>query len=415
MPRPAGTAPARLPRPGTRARGSGGFALHPLAWWVWAGGAAVALMRVSTPAVLLSLVAGIVVTALVCRERPGAGSGVFARTLEASLVIGGVIILVRTGFHILLGFPDSSPVLFTLPTVDLPWFTNLHILGAVHVGGLTYAVVEGVRLAGLVIVFGAASAVSNPRRALRHLPSSLHHLGTAAVIAVAAAPGLVASVARVRRAQRLRAPVPGRRSRLRSAGQILIPVLSGALDQSLTLAGSMDSRGYARTHTRRGGVGAALVVALLAGAAGTYGLLDTTTPPGLSAGLLTGGSALAVGASVIAARSVRRTRYRATPWGPRETTVAGAGLLLALAAVVGTGPWAAAGGPAIALLVLAPILVARARPAAVSRAQSGIEDAASVPTSRPAPGLTHSPLASAVTARAHHARATSLRAEETPR
>src|SRR5699024_6212553 len=142
----------------------------------WAGGVAVALTRVGNPLVLLAVTAGVALTAGVCRGRAGADGSVFSRTLEASLVLGGVIILVRTAFHILVGFPDSSPVLLDLPSVDLPWFTNLHILGPIHSAGLFHAVVEGVRLAGLVVTFGAASAVSNPRRALRLLPSSLHHL-----------------------------------------------------------------------------------------------------------------------------------------------------------------------------------------------------------------------------------------------
>lgn len=318
--------------------------MHPLAWWMWAGAAAVALTRVGNPVVLVGIILAVAGTAAVCRE-PVAGfaADIFSRTLEAALILGAVVILVRTTLYVLVGFPDSSPVLLELPSFDVPWFTNLQLLGPVHVAGFVSAVIEGVRLAGLIIVFGAAAAVSNPRRALRHLPSSLHHVGTAAVIAVAAAPQLVASVGRIRRAQRLRPPPAGKTSRVRKLAALLIPVLSGALDHSLALAGSMDSRGYARAVTSRRGVGAALVVALLAAAAGTYGLLDSTTPPGLGAALLTGGFALALGASVVASRSVRRTRYYAAPWGWRETLLAVSGVLVAAGAVVGTSGWVAGG------------------------------------------------------------------------
>lgn len=322
-----------------------GPTLHPLAWWAWAGGVAVALTRVGNPVVLIALITGVVLTAAVCREpAPAAGTGrggsIFTRTLEAALVLGAVIILVRTGMYVLVGLPDSTRVILDLPSFDLPWFTNLDLLGPLHFGGFVHALIEGVRLAGLVIVFGAASAVSNPRRALRYLPSSLHHLGTAAVIAVAAAPQLVASVGRIRRAQRLRAPAPGRRTRFRGLLAVLIPVLSGALDHSLVLAGSMDSRGYARATRSSRGVGVALTVALLAAAAGTYGLLDTTTPPALSLALLIGGSALAVGASVAASRSVTRTRYRETRWGWRESLLGVCALAITVAAVGATGAWA---------------------------------------------------------------------------
>lgn len=352
---PAGTSAPRNRR---------GRLTHPLAWWVWAGGAAVALTRVGNPLVLAGLIAGVVLTAVVCREPVGRGGSVFSRTLEAALIIGGVIILVRAGFYILVGFPDSTRVLVHLPSFDLPWFTNLHVLGPLHFGGLVHALIEGLRLAGLVVTFGAASAVSNPRRALRHLPSSLHHLGTAAVIAVAAAPQLVASVGRIRRAQQLRAPAPGKQSRFRRLGAVLIPVLAGALDQSLALAGSMDSRGYARATSSARGVGAALVVALLAAAAGTYGLLDTTTPPGLGLGLLTGGFALAAGASVVASRSVARTRYWTTPWGWREMVATASGIALATVALLGgagLGAWRASDPwPSMPLLGLVMILAALA-------------------------------------------------------
>lgn len=315
--------------------------LHPLAWWVWAGGIAVALTRVGNPVVIAGLIGAVIVVALACRPRAGDGN-IFARTLEAALVIGVVIVLVRTGFYVLVGFPDSSPVLFKLPSVEIPWFTNLHILGSIHVGGLVQAVIEGLRLAGLVITFGAASALSNPRRALRHLPSSLHHLGTSAVIAVAAAPGLVAAASRVRRAQQLRAPAAAPRSRWRGWIPVLIPVLAGALDQSLNLAGSMDSRGYARATKSPRWVGLALIIALLAAAGGTYGLLDATTPASVGLALMLGGFALAAVASMVASRAVHRTKYWTTPWGWREMLLITIGAAIAaggFTSTAGIGPW----------------------------------------------------------------------------
>jgi len=159
-------------------------------------------------------------------------------------------------------------------------------------------------------------------------------------------------------------------------GAALIPVLAGALDQSLALAGSMDSRGYARATSSARGVGIALVVALLAAAAGTYGLLDTTTP-GVSIALLTGGFALAAGASVAASRSVARTRYWAAPWGWRETVIAGSGAGLAAVALLGgagLGAWRASDPwppvPALGLVMilatLAPLLT-RVRISAASK------------------------------------------------
>src|SRR5699024_8086676 len=165
-----------------RERSRAPAAVHPLAWWAWAAGAAVAITRIGNPLVLALLTAAVIVVGLSCRSRTP-----WSRALEASLVLGGIVIAVRTGFYVLVGLPDSTSVLVDLPGVDLPnWFTNLTLLGPIHVGGLVQALIEGLRLGGLIVVFGAANALANPRRALRHLPGSLHHLGTAAVIAVSA-------------------------------------------------------------------------------------------------------------------------------------------------------------------------------------------------------------------------------------
>ncbi len=336
---------------------------HPLAWWAWAAGCAVAASRVGNPAVLVLLLLAVVLVALA--RRP---AGPWRRALEAGLVLGAVVVAVRTGFYVLLGLPDSSPVLLTLPTVDLPWFTNVSLLGQVHLAGLVQAAVAGFALAVLIVTVGAVNSVASPRRALRSLPASLHHLGSAAVIAVSAAPQLLTAARRVRRAQRLRGqPARG----LRGLAATLIPVLAGALDQALDLAASMDSRGYARAQ--RGGsrlVGAALIVALLAAAAGGYGLLAATGATTLSAVLLAVGLVLAVGASVLAGASVRRTRYRPEPWGWPETVITTCGVLAAAIAWVGVlldpaglGTWrASTGWPGLPLLALG-ILAAAAAPA----------------------------------------------------
>ncbi|WP_277051276.1 CbiQ family ECF transporter T component [Ruania albidiflava] len=337
---------------------------HPLAWWAWAAGCAVAASRVGNPVVLVLLLLAVVLVALA--RRP---AGPWHRALEAGLVLGAVVVLVRTGFYVLLGLPDSSPVLVTLPVIDLPaWFTNVSLLGEVHVAGLVQAAIAGLALAVLIVTVGAVNSVASPRRALRSLPASLHHLGSAAVIAVSAAPQLLTAVRRVRRAQRLR----GQPSRgLRGLAATLIPVLAGALDQALDLAASMDSRGYARAQ--RGGsrlVGAALIVALLAAAGGGYGLLAATGATALSAVLLAVGLVLAVGASVLAGASVRRTRYRPEPWGWPETVITTCGVLAAALAWAGVqldpaglGTWrASTGWPGLPLLALG-ILAAAAVPA----------------------------------------------------
>lgn len=373
------TASARTRGRAARERSRAPAAIHPLAWWAWAAGAAVAMTRLGNPLVLGLLTAAVIVAGFSCRSRTP-----WSRALEVSLVLGAIVIVVRASFYILVGLPDSTPVLIDLPGVDLPnWFTNITLLGPIHFGGLVQALIEGLRLGGLIVVFGAANALANPRRALRHLPGSLHHLGTAAVIAVSAVPQLLSSITRVQRAGQLRAGSAGSSGqagrgplrrllrRLRALPAVLIPVLTGALDQALALAGSMDSRGYARAHRSNRAVGVLLVFTLFAAAGGAYGLLDAAAPAGLGAGLLIGGFVVAVAASILASRSVRRTRYRPEPWGWRETVIAGGGVIAgAVALLVSTpelGAWrASAPVPQLplvgALIALAPLLAIPAVP-----------------------------------------------------
>jgi energy-coupling factor transport system permease protein len=192
-----------------------------------------------------------------------------------------------------------------------------------------------------VLCFGAAIALTDPKRALRALPASLHVLGTAAVVAVTMAPQLVESWQRIRRAQGLR----GARPRgMRAVAATSMPVLEDALDRSLSLAASMDSRGYARMDRAGSRVVVTVMFAALLGATiGTYALLDGTAPPWLGLPLLAAAAAAAIVGSMIASRHTRRTRYRPDLWTPAATLVAACGVAAAVLAISVPGlmvqPW----------------------------------------------------------------------------
>jgi energy-coupling factor transport system permease protein len=296
-------------------------ALHPLAWWAWALSLAVVATRVSDVRIVALLLA--VVVAVVGARRDDSP---WARAFPAYLVLGGCIVVVRVLFHVVVGVKAPGTVVLDLPRIAAPsWAVGVDLLGPVTTAGLATAAADGFRLAVLVVCFGAANALANPKRALRSLPASLHHLGTAVVIAVSVTPQLVTAAAGVRRAQRLRGS-SGRRWVATA-----LSVLTDALDRSIALAASMDSRGYARTLPGRSDrrVGPLLLVALLAAAVGTYGLLGGTSLVA-SVVLLVSGGAAAVGASLLAGRQVQRSRYRPDAWGGRETAVAVAGIAAAL-------------------------------------------------------------------------------------
>lgn len=336
--------------------------MHPLAWWAWALGLAVAATRTTSPLVMAVVLATVVLVVLACRDDTPWG-----RAFGGYLVLAAFVIAVRLAFHVVVGIKTPGLVLIDVPRVALPgWAAGVELFGPITLPGLVIALVGGLRLATLVVCAGAANTLASPRRALRSLPASLHQLGTAVVIAVSVAPQLVTSAAAVRRAHRLRGhDVRGVRRVLAAA----VPVLSDALDRSLGLAASMDSRGYART-VRPGGdrrVGVLLAVALLAGALGAYGLLDATTPRWLGVPVLVVGAAAAAGGSMLAGRQVNRTRYRPDPWGARETAVAASGGLAAVALVAGvqgSGVDTGVLGACLAgvLIATTPVLLLRTRP-----------------------------------------------------
>ena len=218
--------------------------LHPGAWWLWALGLAVAASRTTNPILLVTIgaVAGVVA---VERRVPGP----WGRSYGAFLKLGLLIIAIRVAFEIVVGAADSGVVLFRLPSVPLPdWLAGLHLGGPVTVDGLLLSSYDGLRLAVMLLCVGAANSLVNPSRLLRVVPAALYEIGVAVVVCLTFAPMLVTDAQRILAARRLR----GRSSRGPHAwAQMAMPLFAGALDRSIELAASMDSRGYGRSGIAR--------------------------------------------------------------------------------------------------------------------------------------------------------------------
>jgi len=302
--------------------------LHPVAWWLWAIGLAVAASFTTNPLVLLLLV-GVAATAVSLRrsDQP------WSRSFTLYVWLGVAIVLIRVAFRLVFGGWAGGPVLLDLPEIPLPdWVAGITLLGPVHAEALLFALYDGLRLATIVICIGAANSLANPKRLLRSVPPALYEVGTALVVAVSVLPQFADSVRRVRAAQSLRAGETRRLGRLR---RFLVPVLEDALERSLALAAGMDTRGYGRatglTRAQRRTTGALMLVGLGGICVGTYAVLDTTAPrylalPMLAVGVLTAGAGLAS-----AGRRVERTRYRPDTWRWPEVAVAGSGVLVGAA------------------------------------------------------------------------------------
>jgi energy-coupling factor transport system permease protein len=307
--------------------------VHPVAWWIWAIGLAVAASRTTNP-LLLVLVVGVagVVVAARRTEAP------WARAFKLYLLVGVVVIAFRVGFRVLLG-GDLGPgehVLFTIPHVPMPAFmSGVHLGGAVSAESVVSASYDGLRLATLLCCVGAANTLANPKRALRVLPAALYELGVTITVAITVAPQLVESVQRVRRARKLRGDNTRGRRAVRA---IAMPVLHDALDRSFQLAAAMDSRGYGRSGEVPARVRHLTATLLLAGliglCLGSYGVLDASTPRLFGAPTLAFGVAFAAAGLVLGGRRIRRSRYRPDPWSFAEWCTALCGVAAAVATVV---------------------------------------------------------------------------------
>ena len=337
--------------------------LHPAAWWVWALGLATAASRTTNPWLLAMIL--LVACQVVVARRSDAP---WAMSFRLYLYLGAFVVALRVAFRFIFSGAGGDTVVLRLPEIPLPDIAaGINLFGEITAESLLGGFYDGLRLATMLICLGAANALANPKRLLKSMPPALYEIATAVVVAVTVFPQLAESTIRVNRARRLRG-VSGKR--LRVLKTVVIPVLEDALDRSLSLAASMDSRGYGRagdaTPRERLLTGTLMIGGLLGVCVGTYASLDATTPRYLAAPALTIGTAVALGGFILAGRRVQRTRYRPDSWLPAEIVTALSGVVCAAVLVSGVGfddavlfpPLMALAWPQLSLAPVAGVLVA---------------------------------------------------------
>lgn len=142
----------------------------------------------------------------------------------------------------MIGVPRIGDVLFTLPRINLPsWLPGIRLGGDVTRERLISSVHEGLIIATVIALFGAANSVTSPHKLLRVLPSKVYQIGVTLTIATSVFPQLISAIARIRQAQFLRSGVKPRISR------IAIPLLEESLSRAVALAESMESRGFGQS------------------------------------------------------------------------------------------------------------------------------------------------------------------------
>jgi len=186
-------------------------AIHPIAWIAWVSAASLISLSTTDPVYLLLLWA----TAwFVCQAQRIPGP--MARSFRMFLAAGVITVVLRTAL-----------VLFT----------------PVGSRDVLFALLEGLRLGTLLVLFGTFNAVTDPFGLVRLAPKHFHEPALATALALSITPRTVASVGKVREAQRLRGLSTGG---LRSLPALVVPVLERGIEEAGTLAESMDARGHGR-------------------------------------------------------------------------------------------------------------------------------------------------------------------------
>ncbi|CAN2195554.1 CbiQ ABC-type cobalt transport system, permease component CbiQ and related transporters [Candidatus Nanopelagicaceae bacterium] len=214
--------------------------LHPLTMWIWALLLITAVVLTDRAWVALGAIG--VATVLVKVRSDGSPWG---RSYWIALRIGAVILVIRAVVGVLIGVPIPGTTLFTVPIIDLPsWMPGIRLGGAVTLERLSSSLHEGLIIATVIALFGAATSLTSPHKVLRTLPFFIYEIGITLVIATSLFPQLAQSARRIRLAQQLRG-----HEKVSWRG-LALPLLEESLSRSLQLAASMDSRGFGVSRKR---------------------------------------------------------------------------------------------------------------------------------------------------------------------
>ena len=214
--------------------------LHPLTLWICAILLAIGVVALDHAFIALAIVGAVALLVYIRRD----GSP-WQRSFLFSIRVGAVILAIRIVVGILIGVPIPGTKLFTLPILDLPsWMPGIRVGGVVTLERLSSSLHEGVIIATMIALFGAATSLTSPHKLLRVTPTFIYEIGITLVIATSLFPQLATSARRIRTAQKLRGM---EKIHIRS---IAIPLLEESLSRSLQLAAAMDARGYGMSSKR---------------------------------------------------------------------------------------------------------------------------------------------------------------------
>ena len=229
------------------------------------------------------------------------------------------VLTVRAGDRVLAALPESIPL----------------IGGDITLNAAFFGVLSGLALVSLVIVGSTMAGLLDWSAVVRLLPDGLTNIAVAGSIAFAFVPQTAISFREIREAQSAR----GHRVRgARDLMPILMPMIGGGLERSITLAEALESRGFGAAAS--GSASERRWPAFLA----AIGLAAVA----ISIYLMASGHLLVAGISAVSGlvslflvalsgrnAAIHRTRYRVPIWSWRDTGVSvGAAISLLMTLIV---------------------------------------------------------------------------------
>jgi energy-coupling factor transport system permease protein len=306
---------------------------NPLSWWLAGISLAVAASLTSNVLVLIAICTGSLLTIRLCRD-----DSPWAQSIGFYIKLAAIVVALRVLFRIIFNLGTSTKDAFLLlPSIDLNlgFGNSLRLFGPVSQEAFNFALVDGFRLAAIILAIGMANSLANPRKLLKSTPGALYEIATAISIAINLAPQLIASLGRVRRARSLRGQSKG----IKAMAGIVIPVLEDTIDQSMGLAASMSARGFGRKGNRTylQTIGARLLAfaAICLIITGSALLLFSPQDQGFPLTLLLVGIITAALSVKLSSARASITRYRKEPWRLGDAVLLVAALTLVLLAFGG--------------------------------------------------------------------------------
>lgn len=200
--------------------------MNPRALAAWSLAGLVVALGTTNP-YCRGLVALAGITVLLRHARPEVRLRPLFRLLLSAVVIAALLnpLLSHLGDHVLFNLPAALPV----------------VGGAITAEAAAFGLVAGLGIAASALVVAPLSLTLAGHDLINALPRQLERTGTAVSASLQLVPGIARSYTAIREGQQLRGWRPGGP---RAWGEVLVPTLLTAIEDSVQLAEAMEARAY---------------------------------------------------------------------------------------------------------------------------------------------------------------------------